>query len=260
VLIGICSLPGIQYAKVHSKTDAVCESGKKGFSEKWHRVFPISHVYKGETLQLGSLHVQGDTDYLYRKMIKLVVFISSAQAATIFITCCLILFLLHDTVIARVLKITSYTSTLSLESLTAPLVMPSRKQAPDELDGLADSINQMRENLHGAYVREKRVEEKLKKAHDLLEIKVEERTQSLHETVNELQNALSEVKILSGLLPICSHCKKIRDDKGYWNNLESYIQQHSDVLFSHGMCQECSDDLYGNEDWYKEMKKKKGIE
>ncbi|MBT3805136.1 MAG: DUF3365 domain-containing protein [Desulfobacula sp.] len=72
--------------------------------------------------------------------------------------------------------------------------------------------------------------------------------------VEELQQALREVKQLGGLLPICAKCKKIRDDKGYWKNLEEYIQTHSDVSFSHGMCSECSDELYGKEDWYIEMK------
>ncbi|MEW6594724.1 MAG: PAS domain S-box protein [Thermodesulfobacteriota bacterium] len=57
--------------------------------------------------------------------------------------------------------------------------------------------------------------------------------------IAELQKSLAEVKTLSGLLPICSWCKKIRDDKGYWNQLESYISQHSSVDFSHGICPEC---------------------
>jgi sensor domain CHASE-containing protein len=73
--------------------------------------------------------------------------------------------------------------------------------------------------------------------------------------IDELQEALEEVKTLSGLLPICAHCKKIRDDKGYWNNLEGYIENHSYASFSHGMCPECSDDLYGDEAWYIRMKK-----
>lgn len=55
----------------------------------------------------------------------------------------------------------------------------------------------------------------------------------------ELEEALRSVKELSGLLPICMHCKKIRDDKGYWNQLETYISDHSSVLFSHGICPDC---------------------
>jgi hypothetical protein len=75
--------------------------------------------------------------------------------------------------------------------------------------------------------------------------------------ITELQSALSEVKQLSGLIPLCSHCKKIRDDEGYWKQIEVYIQSHSEALFSHGICPECSDALYGGQDWYIKMKKKK---
>ncbi len=58
--------------------------------------------------------------------------------------------------------------------------------------------------------------------------------------IQELQAALENVKTLSGLLPICSHCKKIRDDKGYWNRIESYISAHSSARFTHGMCPDCT--------------------
>jgi len=57
--------------------------------------------------------------------------------------------------------------------------------------------------------------------------------------IRELQDALANIKTLHGLLPICSYCKKIRDDKGYWNQIESYIQDHSGAEFTHGMCPEC---------------------
>ncbi len=73
----------------------------------------------------------------------------------------------------------------------------------------------------------------------------------------QLKDSLSEVHQLSGLLPMCAKCKKIRDDKGYWNQIESYIENHSEAAFSHGMCPECLDELYGKEDWYIKMKLKK---
>lgn len=87
-------------------------------------------------------------------------------------------------------------------------------------------------------------------------IQVEKEREKL---IKELQSALEDINTLSGLLPICAKCKKIRDDKGYWNSIEEYIEKHSDASFSHGMCFECSDELYGKEDWYIEMKKKKNI-
>ncbi|MEN8692290.1 MAG: response regulator [Desulfobacterales bacterium] len=68
--------------------------------------------------------------------------------------------------------------------------------------------------------------------------------------IAELKEALSKIKKLSGLLPICSHCKKIRDDKGYWNKIESYIHKHSDAEFSHGICPECAEKYYPDMDLY----------
>ena len=57
--------------------------------------------------------------------------------------------------------------------------------------------------------------------------------------IDELKTALADVKTLSGLLPICASCKKIRDDNGYWQQVEGYIQNHSDATFTHGMCPDC---------------------
>jgi PAS domain S-box-containing protein len=57
--------------------------------------------------------------------------------------------------------------------------------------------------------------------------------------IHDLQEALANVKSLSGLLPICASCKKIRDDKGYWSQVESYIQKHSEATFTHGICPDC---------------------
>ncbi len=68
----------------------------------------------------------------------------------------------------------------------------------------------------------------------------EEREKLIH----EIQDALAQIKKLSGLLPICASCKKIRDDKGYWNQIESYIRDHSEAEFSHGICPDCMKKLY----------------
>ena len=61
----------------------------------------------------------------------------------------------------------------------------------------------------------------------------------LRVTNNKLEQALKEVKELSGMLPICSCCKKIRDDNGYWNQVEEYLSKNTDVLFSHSLCPNC---------------------
>ena len=62
--------------------------------------------------------------------------------------------------------------------------------------------------------------------------------------IAELQEALANVKTLSGLIPICASCKKIRDDQGYWTQLETYLKQHSTAEFSHGLCLDCMRKLY----------------
>lgn len=64
--------------------------------------------------------------------------------------------------------------------------------------------------------------------------------------IGELRGALSEVKQLSGLLPICASCKKIRDDQGYWNQIEEYIRTHTEAEFSHSICPDCVRELYPN--------------
>ena len=73
------------------------------------------------------------------------------------------------------------------------------------------------------------------------------------EVIKKLNTALDEIKTLKGILPICASCKKIRDDKGYWNQIESYIKEHSEAEFSHGLCPECAGKLYPK--YYPDRKK-----
>ncbi|MBU1715359.1 MAG: hypothetical protein KKG70_07080 [Proteobacteria bacterium] len=82
-----------------------------------------------------------------------------------------------------------------------------------------------------------RIEKRLVAHQDHLENLVAARTK-------ELQKALEEVKVLRGFLPICSFCKKIRDDQGYWSQMESYISKHSEAQFTHSICLECRDKHY----------------
>ena len=63
----------------------------------------------------------------------------------------------------------------------------------------------------------------------------------------ELQEAMTKIKVLGGLLPICATCKKIRDDKGYWKQIEDYISDHSEAQFTHGICAECARKIHP--DW-----------
>ncbi len=74
----------------------------------------------------------------------------------------------------------------------------------------------------------------------------------LGEKNKRFSDYLSEIKTLRGILPICSYCKQIRDDKGYWSQIESYIRKHSDAEFSHGICPECAKKHYPDLDLYED--------
>jgi len=78
-------------------------------------------------------------------------------------------------------------------------------------------------------------------------VRVAELQRQLAERVRELEGALSQVKQLSGLLPICSYCKKVRDDKNYWQQVEAYVGDHSEARFSHSICPDCYETIVKKE-------------
>ena len=130
-------------------------------------------------------------------------------------------------------------------NLQTRILIPSN----DEFDHLAKAFNKMSQNLQSITV-----------SRDVLEIEIIQKQKLEKEKekmIEGLTTALDEIKTLKGIVPICSGCKKIRDDKGYWNLLENYIEKHSEASFSHGMCPECMEKFYGKKDWYIKSKKTK---
>lgn len=93
-------------------------------------------------------------------------------------------------------------------------------------------------------MRMRRRQRQLARMNVVLDQCVQDRTAELEMEKSRLEVTLSKVKTLEGMLPICASCKKIRDDSGYWNQIESYISDHSDAVFSHGVCPECISTLY----------------
>jgi len=265
-LMSISRIPGIEYAGIQTRDKIICKVGNAPIDqEELHRVFPIIHTYNGKTYELGKLHVKGDPKYVRLQTIRAALFLAAAQASIILFVCVLILYFLYRSVIRRLLSITAYTASFSPDNLGEPLVLERRGPTPDEMDHLADTVDQMRQNLHHAFIRKNEVEQKLRRHQSDLEKRVEQRTASLKDTnqqlqeeidqrvraeqdreklIQDLQEALSEVKRLGGLLPICAHCKKIRDDRGYWNQVEIYIKDHSEAEFSHSICPDCARELY----------------
>jgi len=121
----------------------------------------------------------------------------------------------------------------------------------DEVGALARSFNTMVDSLRQTTVDlEKKVEE--------LRGEVSAHEQSEREKeqlIEELQTAFNEIKTLKGIVPICSSCKKIRDDQGFWSQIESYVRDHSEAEFSHGLCPDCAKTLYPDVKFTEEEKK-----
>ena len=135
-------------------------------------------------------------------------------------------------------------------------VIPDTKMSVASLLNITDR-KRAEEALQKSYDElERRVKERtadLAKANEQLKLQIEERKKAEGEKENliiELKKALKEVKTLGGLLPICASCKKIRDDNGYWNQLEDYIRKHSEAEFSHSFCPGCAKKLYPELDIY----------
>ena len=243
LLMGIGDFHEIGYAGIYVNGTLFSETGPKPVDQKMDGIFPITHQYDGKLYQLGELHVQKNHGFVKKQIFKTVFIAVLTQIFTIFIICGAVLWLIFYIVIQRLVAITRYTSALSMKTLDKPLVPAKSNGQPDELDTLADTINKMRQDLHHELTGRKKAEALLQEHLDNLEKTVEKRTA-------DLQTAHSEIKILSGLLPICMHCKKIRDDKGYWQQMETYIHDHSDAQFSHSICRECAEKFYPDLDVY----------
>ena len=108
----------------------------------------------------------------------------------------------------------------------------------DEFGILAQSFNRMAEELGNTTTSIKALE-------DEIVLREKSETEKEH-LILKLKEALNEIKTLSGVIPICMHCKGIRDDNGAWNQLEKYITEHSDAQFSHGICEKCLKEHYSD--------------
>lgn len=105
------------------------------------------------------------------------------------------------------------------------------KELPYDQDDI--DLAQLLAGTIWSIVQRKRIQEHLRE-------QVAARTEELRQRNEELQQALDDVSVLSGIVPICSYCKQIRDDQGFWNHLESYLSRHTEARFSHGICPSCA--------------------
>lgn len=223
-LKGIANLKDVEYLELSGEGDIAITVGQKHSPQTVEKNLAI--VYVGENIKrnVGNLKIVASLSNVYSRLIHRLMIILISQSIKTFIVSLFIYFLVHFVVIRHLSTIDNYLRRYKIGEKTENLKL-SRKNisSKDELDQVAISINE--------------ASKRLKESYETLEEKVEERTKSL-------QDALSEVKKLSGLLPICSYCKQIRDDKGYWNQIDVYIQEHSEVDFSHGICPNCAEKYF----------------
>ncbi len=136
------------------------------------------------------------------------------------------------------------------ESYPTPVVVLTAYETPELVEGAsAAGVGAYLVKPSNAREMERAIAIAMARFDDLMELRrlnaeLEAGNEARERLILELQNALAEVKTLSGLLPICASCKKIRDDEGYWNQLEAYIQDHSDAVLSPSLCPECAKKLY----------------
>jgi HAMP domain-containing protein len=171
---------------------------------------------------------------------KAIVTISVIVSLIAFLLSIILTFILAKYIIDPVKELAKGTHKVSKGNLDFTVAL----NRSDELGILADDFNSMILNLKKARMEITSANKELNNFKNNLELLVEERTRELQKSNNELNKALSEVKDLKGLLPICSSCKKIRDDTGYWNQIESYISRHSRAEFPHSLCPSCAEKLY----------------
>lgn len=136
------------------------------------------------------------------------------------------------------------------------------------LEQTIEKLQELNNHLQTEYEKRTEIEKELQAYRNNLESLIRERTDELMKTnemlktevlerqtidedrkklVDDLQEALNNIKTLKGLIPICSSCKKIRDDQGYWNDVEIYISENSDIEFSHSLCPDCLKKHYPDE-------------
>jgi methyl-accepting chemotaxis protein len=163
----------------------------------------------GEKLELSCTEVSREVIAARLTELLIGIFASISAFLIIFYSS----YLLYRRMYVRVFDSAYIMGQLTQGNLSVEIKPP---MIPDEIGDLEDGLEKFRENL-----------------------------QTKEKLINELQKTLEEIKTLKGIIPICMHCKEIRDDEGAWNQLEKYIVEHSDAEFSHGICDKCMTEKYG---------------
>lgn len=233
-LEGISNLKDIEVLELTGEGNVFISIGQPHSRYSLERTLPVVYIGNNTRRDIGNLKVVASLSNVYSRLLNRLIIILISQSIKTFIVAIFIYVLFHFLVIKHLSAIDHYLKRYTTGKRSGYLELDrDPHHSTDELDQIVMSINE--------------ASKKLKASYDSLEKKVDERTR-------DLQHALEQVKTLSGMLPICANCKKIRDDKGYWNQIESYIETYAEVSFSHGICPDCLKQLYGHEQWFDELK------
>ena len=203
--------------------------------------YELIHDEEGLTFPVGNMKIYSSTGIVYKR-IKHVYLLTILNAIAKTIALWLIVLWVGKKLITKPLtSLASHSHLISLDQLTdqngVPLQISVKTKGQNEIKILEQAFNEMLLKLLAN-------RNDIQAFNQTLELKVQERTRQLSEKNEELQQALEEVRTLRGILPICSFCKTIRNDDGYYEQIESYIHKHSDVDFSHTVCPGCMKEHY----------------
>lgn len=242
-----------QYSRDNKKPDISHHLQKEGHLFGLNYL-EMSHDIVFDKEVIGSICIHSNLDALYAHLFR--------QAGILLAVILLSLFVVYALSSGMQKTITVLISDLALTMKTVSdkkdYSVRAAVRSKDELGALAEGFNEMLIQIQARdselKANRKNLEEvvesrtgQLKTANEQLQRDLTERKladEEREKLINELKNAFANIKTLSEMLPICSYCKKIRDDKGYWKQVEVYITEHTDTLFSHGMCPECEKKAY----------------
>ena len=219
--------------------------------DNWH-YFDDTYLHVFHTIEIndnavGTIYIMISMDELSKRQFQYAV-IAGIIFCVGFVLTVLLSFVLQRLLMEPILSLSATVREISLDK---NYTLRAVKKTDDEIGTLIDGFNQMVQEIqsHDIYLEEKvaRRTAELKTANENLIEEMQERMEIEREReklIVELRTLLAEVKTLTGMLPICCSCKKIRDDQGYWRQIETYLQDHSNAEFSHGICPECAKKLY----------------
>ncbi len=207
------------------------------YGENTATVYGIIRDSKGDASGLVVIELfQAEVERFQRSIIAIII----ACSLPIFIISIILTLILAAYIIVPIKKLTAGTKKVGKGNFDFTIDIHS----DDEFGALAAAFNSMVLNLKKSRAEITSANEELNRYKNNLETLVEERTMELVISNRDLHNALSDVRELKGLFPICSSCKKIRDDNGYWNQIENYISRHSRAEFTHSICPDCAKRIY----------------